>query len=232
MVHNISRKHGVRSLMKMALIRFGGALVFISAILFIPAGTYNYWNAWLFIILLFVPVLLVLAYLIKKDPELLEKRMNTREKEKEQKLIIKLSIIPFAISFLLPGFDFRYHWSAVPLWLIIICAFVMLLGYGIFFFVIRQNSYASRIIEIQENQKVIDSGLYSVVRHPMYLANILMYLSIPIVLGSYYALLPMFLMSFVFYFRIRNEEKVLIEGLEGYADYMKRVKYRLIPFIW
>ncbi len=216
----------------MTLARTGSALIIVSAFLFIPAGTINYWNAWLFMASLFVPVLFVTAYLIKKDPELLAKRMNAKEKEKEQKLIIKLSVIPFVFAFLIPGFDYRYQWSAVPLWLVIISVFVMLTGYGMFFVVMKQNSYASRIIEIQENQKVIDFGLYSFVRHPMYLSNILMYVSVPFVLGSFYAIIPMLMFTFVFYFRIQNEEKILKEGLEGYSDYMKRVKYRLIPFVW
>jgi protein-S-isoprenylcysteine O-methyltransferase Ste14 len=158
--------------------------------------------------------------------------MKTKEKEKTQKLIIKLSIIPFIISFLIPGFDYRFNWSAVPLWLVIMATVIMLIGYGMFFVVIRQNSYASRVIEIQEKQKVIDTGLYSVVRHPMYLSNLLIYLSIPLVLGSFYSLMTMCLFLFVFYFRIKNEEGVLSKELPGYSDYLKKVKYRLIPYIW
>ena len=221
-----------KKLVRMALIRFGGAILIISLILFLPAGTIKYWNAWLFIGALFIPVILVLIYLIKNDPELLEKRMKTKEKEETQKLIIKLSFIPFIISFLTPGFDYRYQWSAVPLWLVIIATVIMLIGYGMFFIVIRQNSYASRVVEVQEKQKLIDTGLYSVVRHPMYLANVIIYLSIPLVLGSYYSLLVISLFLVVFYFRIKNEEEVLKEGLEGYSDYMKKVKYRLIPYVW
>ncbi len=232
MLNDSSRNIVVTKLLAMTLARTGSALIIVSAFLFIPAGTINYWNAWLFMASLFVPVLFVTAYLIKKDPELLAKRMNAKEKEKEQKLIIKLSVIPFVFAFLIPGFDYRYQWSAVPLWLVIISVFVMLTGYGMFFVVMKQNSYASRIIEIQENQKVIDFGLYSFVRHPMYLSNILMYVSVPFVLGSFYAIIPMLMFTFVFYFRIQNEEKILKEGLEGYSDYMKRVKYRLIPFVW
>lgn len=226
--------HSVESkkLIRMALNRFGAAIISISLILFIPAGTLKYWNAWLFIGAIFGPVILVVIYLIRNDPGLLEKRMKTKEKEKAQKLIIKLSIIPFIISFLIPGLDYRYHWSAVPLWLVIAATIIMLIGYGMFFMVIRQNSYASRVIEIQEKQRVIDSGLYSVVRHPMYLSNLLMYLCMPLVLGSFYSLITMLFFLFVFYFRIRNEEEVLSEGLGGYSDYMKKVKYRLIPFIW
>jgi protein-S-isoprenylcysteine O-methyltransferase Ste14 len=232
MESNEKHSTGTGKLLRMALIRFGGSLVVIVLILFLPAGTLNYWNAWLFIGALFTPVVLVLIYLIKNDPALLEKRMKSKEKEKTQKLIIRVSFIPFVISFMIPGFDYRYHWSEVPLWLVIIATLIMLVGYILFFIVIRQNSYASRVIEIQENQKVIDYGLYSVVRHPMYLANVLMFLSIPLVLGSYYSLLAMFLFSFVFYFRIKNEEEVLSKELPGYNDYLQRVKYRLIPYIW
>ena len=225
-------KFDIKKLLRMALSRFGAALVIISFILFLPAGTLKYWNAWLFIGALFSPVILVLIYLIKNDPELLEKRVKTKEKEETQKMIIKLSFIPFVISFLIPGFDYRYHWSVVPLWLVITATIIMLVGYGIFFIVIQQNSYASRVIEIQEKQKLIDSGLYAVIRHPMYLANILLFLSIPLVLGSYYSLIFMFLFILVFYFRIKNEEDVLLKGLEGYSEYIKKVRYRLIPFVW
>jgi protein-S-isoprenylcysteine O-methyltransferase Ste14 len=229
---NIKHDVDIPKLIRMALIRFGAALIIVGLILFLSAGTLKYWNAWLFIGALFSPVVLVLIYLIKNDPALLEKRMKTKEKEKTQKLIIKLSIIPFIISFLIPGFDYRFNWSAVPLWLVIMATVIMLIGYGMFFVVIRQNSYASRVIEIQEKQKVIDTGLYSVVRHPMYLSNLLIYLSIPLVLGSFYSLITMCLFLFVFYYRIKNEEEVLKEGLEGYNDYMKNVRYRLIPYIW
>jgi len=232
MESNINHKVDIQKLIRMALIRFGGAIIIIALILFLPAGTLKYWNAWLFIGALFSPVVLVIIYLIKNDPALLEKRMKTKEKEKTQKLIIKLSIIPFIISFLIPGLDYRYNWSIVPLWLVIMATVIMLIGYGMFFVVIRQNSYASRVIEIQEKQKVIDTGLYSVVRHPMYLSNLLIYLSIPLVLGSFYSLMTMCLFLFVFYFRIKNEEGVLIKELPGYSDYLKKVKYRLIPYIW
>lgn len=232
MENSLIHKSDIIKLIMMALIRFGAALIIIALVLFLTAGTFKYWNAWLFIGALFSPVIIVLIYLIKKDPELLEKRMRIREKEKVQKFIIKLSVIPFITSFLIPGFDYKYQWSIVPLWLVIAATLILLTGYGMFFMVIRQNSYASRVIEIQERQKVIDYGLYSVVRHPMYLSNILIFLSIPLVLGSFYALIPMCLFSFVFYYRIQNEEKVLKEGLEGYEDYMKKVKYRLVPFIW
>lgn len=225
-VSNISR------LIRMALVRFGAAIIIVALILFVTAGTLKYWNAWLFLGALFFPVILVLIYLLKNDPELLEKRMKHREKERTQKLVIKLSMIPFFLSFIIPGLDYRYNWSAVPLWLIIAATIILLTGYGMFFIVIRQNSYASRVVEIQERQKLIDYGLYSVVRHPMYLSNIIMYTSMPIVLGSYWALIPMCLFALVFYFRVQNEEEVLSKGLDGYSDYMKKVKYRIIPFIW
>lgn len=219
-------------LIKMALVRFGAAFVIISLIFFLTAGTFEYINGWLFLGALFIPVMTVTIYLAKNDPELLLKRMKSKEKEAEQRLIIKLSYIPFSLALIIPGLDYRYNWSDIPLWLVIFSIIIMLTGYGMFFLVIRQNSYASRVVEIQDEQKLIEDGLYSVVRHPMYLSNVIMYISIPLVLGSWWALIPMSLFAFVFYYRIRNEEEVLKVGLPGYHDYMKKVRFRLIPYIW
>ena len=221
-----------KSLAVKAIIRFLSALLIIGCFLFIPAGTFNYWNGWLFIGSIFIPMISVLIYLLIKDPELLEKRFKTEEKEKEQRFIQKIGIAPTIIGFLLPGFDYRLNWSNVPMWLVVIATILVVLGYILFIIVMKQNSYASRVIEIQQDQKVIDYGLYSKVRHPMYLAAIIIMLSSPLVLGSYYALIPMAFYPLIIIFRIKNEEEVLKKGLTGYEAYLKKVKYRLIPFIW
>lgn len=219
-------------LMAATLLKFGMGFIFIALVLFLPAGTMKYWNAWVFLGTLLVPMLFVFIYLLRKNPKLLEKRMKFREKEKEQKLFVKISTCMLLIGFLVPGFDYRFNWSIMPLWVVLIAVVVLLGGYFLFFQVVRQNSYASRVIEIQKEQKLIDKGLYSVVRHPMYLSTTVIYLAMPLVLGSFYALIPIVLFLAVMPIRILNEEKVLMKGLKGYKQYMKRVRYRMIPFVW
>jgi protein-S-isoprenylcysteine O-methyltransferase Ste14 len=212
--------------------KFSTGLILVGCMLFLPAGTLKYWNAWVFFGALFIPMLFALIYLIRRDPELLEKRMRIKVKEKKEKAFVKFGIIFLLASYILPGFDYRFHWSKIPLWLVVVSTLVMLFGYLLFVLVLKQNSYASRIIEVQEKQKVIDTGLYRIVRHPMYMSMILLYLFSPLVLGSYYALIPILVFLFGLKLRIKNEEEVLKNGLEGYAEYMKKVKYRMIPFIW
>ena len=207
-------------------------LIFVGALLFLPAGSFKFWNAWLYIAALFIPMFFVLIYLVLYDPELLEKRMRLDEKEKPQRFYVKSSIIVTILIYILPGFDFRFQWSSVPLFVVIASTVVMLIGYFMFFMVMRQNSYASRVIEIQEEQKLIDTGLYSVVRHPMYMAATILFGFSPLVMGSYYALIPMIFLPVLLIIRIKNEEKVLKNGLKGYEEYMKKVRYRMIPFIW
>jgi protein-S-isoprenylcysteine O-methyltransferase Ste14 len=215
-----------------AFFRFMTAIVFILLLIFIPAGTVNYPNGWIFITGILIPMIFVLIYLYIKDPELLEKRINLDEKEKEQKKYVRLSLILFIIAYIIPGLDFRFGWSNVPLWLVYVSLIFMIGGYLMFIAVILQNRYASRVIEIQKEQKVIDTGLYSVVRHPMYMAATILYLSSSLVLGSFYALIPIALIPFLLGYRIINEEKVLLRGLQGYDGYVKKVKYRMIPYIW
>jgi len=215
-----------------SLLKFISAFIFIGLLLFVPAGTLHYRNAWIYIAGMMVPMSFVLVFLLVKDPELLEKRLNVKEKETEQKKYVGLSIILFLVAFVIPGFDFRFGWSHVPVWLVVLALILMLAGYGMFIGVILQNRYASRVIEIQKGQKLIDTGLYGIVRHPMYLAATLLYLSSPVILGSYYAVIPMLFLPFLFVYRILNEEKILTEGLPGYREYTERVKYRMIPFIW
>ena len=215
-----------------ALVRYLSSLIVIAAMLFLPAGSIKFWNGWLFIAALFLPMLFAWIYLTIKDPELLEKRFKTKEKEKTQKAYVILSIVAFALTFLIPGFDFRYGWSAVPFWLVVLSTVIMFAGYIMFFVVMKQNSYASRVIEIQQGQRVIDTGLYGVVRHPMYTAALIIYGFSPLILGSYYALIPMLFIPALLVMRILNEEKVLTNELPGYPEYMKKVSFRLIPFIW
>jgi membrane dipeptidase len=207
-------------------------VILVGLMIFIPAGTLRFWNGWLFIVALFVPMLFVLIYLMLKDPELLAKRIKTREKEKTQKIFLVFSIIVCLSTFLIPGFDYRFGWSHVPLAVVIISTLLMISGYFMFFVVMKQNTYASRVVEIQDEQKVIDTGLYSVIRHPMYSAGIIFYLCAPLVLGSWYAVIPALALPVLLVIRLLNEEKMLIAGLKGYTEYIRKVRFRLIPFIW
>lgn len=201
-------------------------------LLFLPAGTWNYWQAWLYLASLLVPMLFVLIYLLKVAPDLLERRMRGREKEAAQRGVIAVSLIYFLVVFTLPGLDVRFGWSEVPAAVSIAADVVVLLGYGIFFLVLHENRYASRVVEVEQEQSVISSGPYAVVRHPMYVGVILMYVFSPLVLGSYWAMLPALLIIPLLAARIRNEEDVLARDLPGYTAYMQQVKYRLIPGVW
>jgi len=215
-----------------ALVMYILSLLFVVLLIFLPAGSLKFRNGWLFVGVLFAAMIFVMTWLLVKDPDLLAKRLKTKEKEKPQKAYLILSIIAMLFTFAIPGFDYRFHWSEVPVPVVIVATVIMLTGYVIFFAVMRQNTYASRVIEIQEGQKLIDTGLYSLVRHPMYLGASILYLSAPLVLGSWYALIAAFFTPILLIIRIMNEEKVLVNGLKGYSEYMKKVKYRLIPYIW
>lgn len=219
-------------LIKMVLGRLIPGIIIISVLLFIPAGSVKFWNAWLFMGVLFVPMLFVIIYLIIRDPELLFKRMNTNEREKTQKKVVLLTSAVFLSAFIIAGFDYRYGWSSVPILLEIMSSLIVLIGYFIFFTVMRQNSYASRVVEIQERQKVIDTGLYGMVRHPMYFAAILMFMFMPLALGSFYAMIPLLIFPFQMSTRMKNEEEILEKGLDGYVSYKEKVRYKIIPFIW
>ena len=219
-------------LIRMVFVRFLGAILVLSAVFFLPAGTFAYWEAWVYLAILFIPMLFVLIYLLKNDRGLLARRMKMREREAEQKLIIKLSYIPFLLAFLLPGFDKRFGWSNVPVGVVVLADILVLLGYGIVFLVFRENRYASRIIEVEQGQTVISSGPYAIVRHPMYLGSLLLYILSPLALGSYWAMIPAILIIPIIVARIRNEESVLARDLNGYQEYMQKTRYRLIPGIW
>ena len=215
-----------------ALLKFVSGLAAVGLLLFLPAGTLRYWNAWLFSALLFLPMLMVGILLFLKAPELLEKRLNTREQEGTQKAVVALSALIFCLGFVLAGLDFRFGWSHMPVWLVAAAAVLQLVSYGLYAEVMRENAYLSRTVEIQENQKVIDTGLYGVVRHPMYLAVTLLFLTIPLVLGSWPCFVLFLCTPALLVLRIRNEEQVLVRGLPGYTEYQQRVRWRLIPFIW
>lgn len=204
----------------------------IGAMLFLPAWTLDYPGAWLFIGLLFVPMLILGLVLYIKAPALLEKRLDFKEKEKTQKGVIALSGLMFPAGFVVSALDFRFGWSQVPSWAVIAAAVLFLFGYGMYGEVLRENAYLSRTVEVQEGQCVISTGLYGIVRHPMYLATLLMFLPLPLILGSFWGLLAFALYPVLIVVRILNEERVLTKGLTGYAEYKTKTKYRLIPFIW
>ena len=207
-------------------------LIFMGLLLFLPAGTFAFPGAWRLLGALFIPMLLMGAVMLAKAPELLKKRLENKEKQSTQKLVVKLSGLMFALSFVLAGLDFRFGWTPLPEWLSWTAVCIFLLGYGMYAEVLRENAYLSRVIEVQENQKVIDTGLYGIVRHPMYTATVLMFLAMPAVLGSIISLICMLPYPLLIAVRIKNEEAVLESGLEGYTEYKQRVKYRMIPWIY
>lgn len=215
-----------------AITKFLLGVLMVVLLVFLPAGTLNYWNAWLLMGLLFVPMFIAGIILWLKNPELLKKRLNAKEKEGEQKQVIGMSLIIFILGFVLAGLDFRYRWSNMPIGGVILASIIFAIAYILYAEVLRENTYLSRTIEVQENQKVIDTGLYGIVRHPMYFATILLFLSFPLVLGSWVSFAVFCFFPFLLVKRIKNEEIVLESGLEGYKEYKKKVKYRMIPFIW
>lgn len=215
-----------------ALSKFIFGLLFVGLLLFLPAWTFNYPNAWLFIALLFIPMLILGIVLFIKSPDLLKKRLNAKEKQATQKSVVGISALLFLVGFIIAGLDFRFNWSSVPKWLVIIASIVLFISYLLYGEVMRENAYLSRTIEVQENQKVIDKGLYKIVRHPMYSVTIFLFLSIPLILGSWYSLICFIPYIPVIIVRIINEEKLLEKELEGYTEYKNRTKYRLIPFMW
>ena len=218
--------------MASAIIKFLMGLVLVGLLLFLPAGTIHYPCGWLLVAVLFVPMFIAGVVMLFRSPQLLEKRLDAKEKEAEQKSVVALSGVMFIAAFVVAGLNFRYSWTVMPSWAVWSALAVFLLSYIMYAEVLRENAYLSRTIGVQENQKVIDTGLYGIVRHPMYSATVLLFLSMPLVLGS----LPSFVIMLAYIpliaKRIRNEEAVLLEGLNGYADYCSRVKYKIIPFIW
>ena len=215
-----------------AIVKYLVGLLLFSALLFIPAGTVNYWNGWLLMGILFVPILLVGIFLAIKNPVLLRKRLNSKEEQSEQKSVLIVGSLMFLSGFIVAGLDFRYQWLAIDPWVVVVATIVFIMGYLIYVEVLRENIYLSRTIEIQENQQVVSTGLYGIVRHPMYTATLVLFLSMPLVLGSFFSFLIFLIYPVLIAKRIRNEEIVLERSLEGYSKYKEQVKYRLIPFIW
>lgn len=215
-----------------ALIKFTVGLALVGLLLFLPAGTLSYANGWLFIGLLFLPMLLLGIVLLIRSPKLLEKRLGAKEKENTQKGVVAASGLLFIVGFAVAGLDFRFGWSEIPLWVVTVASVVLLISYALYAEVMRENAYLSRTVEVREGQKVVDTGLYGIVRHPMYAVTVWLFLSIPVVLGSWWAFLCFLPYVALIVIRIINEEKLLTSELEGYEEYKKRVKYRLLPFIW
>ncbi|MGX8685934.1 MAG: methyltransferase family protein [Spirochaetales bacterium] len=207
-------------------------LLLVGLLLFLPAGTLEYYQAWLLIIILFVPMFIAGLVMMKKSPELLKKRLNAKEEQSEQKTVIKLSGLMFFAAFVVAGLNFRFSWIVLPLWVSYAAAAVFLCAYTLYAEVLRENVYLSRTIEVQKDQKVIDTGLYGVVRHPMYMTTLFLFLSMPLVLGSVISFAITLFYIPIIAKRIANEEQVLENGLEGYREYKQRVKYKVIPFIW
>ena len=215
-----------------AIAKFLLGLVLIGLLLFLPAGTLRYWNAWLFLGILFIPMFAAGIVMMCKNPALLKKRLNAKEEESEQKAVLVLSGIMFLAAFVVAGLNYRFQWIVLPAWAVWVGTGVFLTAYLMYAEVLRENTYLSRTIEVQENQKVVDTGLYGIVRHPMYSATLFLFLSMGIVLGSPISFLILLCYIPIIALRIKNEEKVLEEGLAGYKEYTTRVKYKVIPFIW
>lgn len=215
-----------------ALIKFLCGLLLVGALIFLPAGTLAYPGGWRFAALLFIPILVLGAVMFIRSPKLLRRRLDSKEKEATQKGVVALSGLMFLVGFIVAGLDFRFGWSNVPTWAVIAASVVLLISYALYAEVTRENAYLSRTIKVEEGQKVVDTGLYGIIRHPMYAVTVWLFLSIPIVLGSWYSLICFAHYPVIMVVRIINEEKVLARELHGYDEYKKKVKYRMIPFIW
>ncbi len=212
--------------------KFLAGIVLVGLLIFLPAGTLTFTNGWIFMGILFIPIFLAGIVMMFKNPDLLKKRLNAKEKEKDQSLVVKLSGLMFLAGFIVAGLGYRFNWYILPIGVTVGGAIIFLLAYILYAEVLRENTYLSRTIQVQENQKVIDTGLYGIVRHPMYSATLLLFLSIPIVLGSIFSFIIFLAYPFIIAKRIKGEEELLERELEGYKEYKKKVKYRLIPFIW
>ena len=219
-------------LFSQAIVKYLGGLLIVGLLLFLPAGTLAYGQAWLLIAILFIPMFIAGLIMLKKSPELLRKRLDAKEEQSEQKTVVILSGMMFSAAFIVAGLNFRFSWIVLPAWVSYVSAAVFLLAFALYAEVLRENAWLSRTVEVQENQKVVDTGLYGVVRHPMYLSTLLLFLSMPLVLGSVPSLVIMLAYIPIIAKRIRNEERVLESELEGYAEYKKRVRYKVVPFVW
>ena len=221
-----------KDLFYQAILKFVFGVVVIGILLFLPAGTFDYWNAWLFMGILFIPMFFTGIALMIKNPKLLEKRLRAKEQQPEQSFVIKISGSMFVMGFVIAGLNFRFQWIVLPDWILWVSVIIFLLSYLLYAEVLRENAYLSRTVEVQDGQKVIDTGLYRIVRHPMYSVTIILFLSMPLVLGSVISFAIFLTYPIIIAKRIGNEEAVLEKGLEGYAEYKKKVKYKVIPFVW
>ena len=221
-----------KELFRQALIKFGSGLLITGLLLFLHAGTLRYPQAWLLLAILFIPMFGAGLVMLAKNPALLRRRLQAKEEEQEQKTVIALSALMFTAAFVMAGLSFRFDWLMLPRWVSVAAAIVFLLAYALYGEVLRENEYLSRTVEVQEGQRVVDTGLYGVVRHPMYAATLLLFLAMPLVLGSVIAFVILLGYIPLIAKRIRNEEQVLERGLAGYREYRRRVKYKVIPFIW
>ena len=215
-----------------AIAKFTIGLLIVGLLIFLPAGTFAFPQGWLLLGVLFVPMFCAGIVMMVKNPELLKKRLNAKEKQGEQKTVLALSGLMFVAAFVVAGLNFRFGWFVLPMWVSFVAAGLFLAGYVLYAEVLRENVYLSRTVEVQENQKVIDTGLYGVVRHPMYMSTLVLFLSMPLVLGCLFSLAIMLGYIPIIALRIKNEEKVLEEGLEGYTEYKKKVRKKVIPFVW
>ena len=215
-----------------AITRYILGIVIVGALLFIPANTFEYWNAWLFMGILFIPMFIAGIILMIKNPMLLKSRLEVKEKEKEQKQVILYSGLMFISGFVIAGLNYRFSWVILPNIVVIIASILFIISYILYAEVLRENTYLSRTIEVQKSQKVVDTGLYGIVRHPMYSITLILFLTMPLILGSIISFVIFLIYPFIISKRIKNEEEVLERELKGYTDYKKKVKYRLIPFIW
>ena len=215
-----------------ALLKFSLGVVAIGILLFLPAGTFHYWKAWLLMGILFIPMLFAGIVLLLKNPDLLKKRLNTKKSQAEQRLVINLSVAMFLLGFVLAGLNFRFGWIIVPDWLSWTGTAIFLLSYMLYAEVLKENAYLSRTVEVQKGQKVVDTGLYRIVRHPMYTITIFLFLSMPLVLGSLISFVVFLAYPVIIAKRIINEEAVLEKDLDGYTEYKKKVKYKIIPYLW
>ena len=215
-----------------AIIKFTCGLVLVGILIFLPAGTLGYANGWLLIGLLFIPMLIAGLIMLRRSPAFLAKRLDVKEKQAAQKGVVAISGLMFVAGFVVAGLDFRFGWSKMPFSVTVAASVLFLLSYALYAEVMRENAYLSRTIKVEEGQKVVDTGLYGIVRHPMYMATVLLFLMMPIVLGSWYALIIFACYPAVIIVRLKNEEELLTRELPGYAEYKQKVKYRIIPFIW
>jgi len=215
-----------------AIIKYVFGVLIVGALLFGSANSFEYWNGWLFMALLFIPMFIAGIILMIKNPGLLRKRLNAKEKENEQKWVLLLSGLMFIAGFIIAGLNYRYKWIEMPNAVIITSSILFIIVYVLYAEVLRENTYLSRTIEVQENQRVIDKGLYGIIRHPMYAVTILLFLTMPLVLGSIFSFIIFLVYPFIIGKRIKNEEKVLEKNLKGYTEYKKKVKYKIIPFVW